>query len=162
SAVAMCNSVVVIVFFFNEEAAYELETSVEVSRVRFGCCLPGRLPAPGNAAADAGGDAWRSLGDLVHLCAVLSVDWSWRAVHRAAARQQGADRRARRDHRRGGRGDPQPGDLVRAAHLVPRHVSLTRLRRWLRYAGADQPQPLGTRPVGCRARRDLALQGRDY
>ena len=60
------------------------------------------------------------LRDLVHLRAVLSVDRARRPVHRAAARQQAAQRRARRHHRRRGRRDPQPRDLVRAAHLVPR------------------------------------------
>ena len=41
-------------------------------------------------------------------------------LHRAPARQQGARRRARRDHRRRRRRDPQPRDLVRAPHAVPR------------------------------------------
>ena len=49
---------------------------------------------------------------------VLPVDLPRRALHRDAARQQGAVRRALGDHRRGRRRDPQPRGLVRAAHAV--------------------------------------------
>ena len=48
------------------------------------------------------------------------VDLPRRAVRRGAARQPGARRRARGDHRRGGRRGPQPRRLVRAARAVRR------------------------------------------
>ena len=41
-------------------------------------------------------------------------------------------------HRRGGRRDPEPGDLVRVAHLVPRHRARRRLRLRLRHPGLDE------------------------
>ena len=67
-------------------------------------------------AARAGVGA-RHLG---HLRAVLPLDLPRRALDRAAARQPRARRRAGRDHRRGGRRDPEPRALVRAARGLPR------------------------------------------
>ena len=48
---------------------------------------------------------------------------------------KGACRRAVRDHRRRGRRDPQPLDLVRAAHAVPRDHAGSRVRAVVRHAG---------------------------
>src|SRR5439155_15676949 len=70
-------------------------------------------------------------------------------------------RRAGRHYRRGGRGHPEPGDLVRAAHLVPRDHAGRRLRLRLRHAGPGERQPVGAGVVACRDRRCLPLQGRD-
>ena len=70
---------------------------------------------PGDAFADAGRNARRPARDLGHLHALLSVDFPRRAVRREAARQQGAQWRLVGDHRRGGRGDLEPRDLVRAS-----------------------------------------------
>ena len=74
---------------------------------------------PGASAADARRHARRTAGDLGDVHALLPVDLPRRAVHRGAARQQGAQRRAVGDHRRGGRRHPQSGDLVRHPHGVP-------------------------------------------
>ena len=82
--------------------------------------LPRGLPPPRDFAADARRDAGRPVRDVVHVCAVLSVDRAWCPVHREIARQQAAQRRTRRHHRRRGRRDPQPRDLVCPSHLVPR------------------------------------------
>ncbi len=78
------------------------------------------------------GAAMTHLGDVR---AVDAVDFRRRAVHRGTARQPQAGRRARRDHRRGGRRHPQPVGLVRAACAVRRRdrnafrsAALVRLR----------------------------------
>ena len=55
----------------------------------------------------------------VTFVALLPLDLPRRALHRDAARQQGAGGRAVGDHRRRGRRDPEPRDLVRPAHAVP-------------------------------------------
>ena len=75
---------------------------------------PGALPP---LLAGTLGGAAHHLG---HLRALLPLDLPRRALHRAPARQPGARRRALRDHRRGGRRDPEPRGLVRAPHAVPR------------------------------------------
>ena len=74
-------------------------------------------PRSRHAVADAGRHARRAARDLGDVHALLPLDLPRRALHRAAARQQGACRRAVGDHRRRGRRDPQPLDLVRAAHV---------------------------------------------
>ena len=76
-------------------------------------------PRSRHAVADAGGHARRIAGDLGHLHALLPLDLPRRALHRDAARQQGARGRADGDHRGRGRRDPQSVDLVRAAYAVP-------------------------------------------
>ena len=61
-----------------------------------------------------------TLGGLLATWVTFTPCFLWifrrRAVHRIAARQQGADRRAVGDHGRGRRGHPQSRDLVRGAH----------------------------------------------
>nr|AAF22878.1 putative polytopic integral membrane protein [Bradyrhizobium japonicum] len=69
-------------------------------------------------------------------------------------------RRARRDHCRRRRRDPQPLDLVRAAHAVPRDRTGARLPAELRHAGADQRRHSSARAVGRSRNRDLPLQAR--
>ena len=93
---------------------------------------------PGALSPMLAGDARRPARDLGHLRAVLPLDLPRRAVHRDAARQQGARRRAVGDHRRGGRRDPQPGDLVRAPHRVPGDRAGARARAVVRRAGARE------------------------
>ena len=76
------------------------------------------------------------------------------------ARQPRARRRARGDHRRGGRRDPQPRHLVRAARAV-REVSEVRLLGMtLRRAGAGQPACRVAGPDRGRPARGVPLQDR--
>ena len=82
--------------------------------------LHGGVSRSGHAAADAGRHARRPARDLGDVHALLPLDLPRRAVHRGAARQQGAQRRAVGDHRGGGRRDPEPRDLVRDPHRVSR------------------------------------------
>ena len=56
--------------------------------------------------------------DVGDVRAIDAVDFRRRAVHRAAARQPAAVRRAGRHHRRRGRRHPQPVGVVRAACAV--------------------------------------------
>ena len=57
------------------------------------------------------------------------------------------------DHRRGGRRHPQPGDLVRDPHDVPRGCRrCARYGLLVRCAGARERRSLGARPVGRRDR----------
>ena len=80
--------------------------------------LPRRLARAGDAAAAAGGDAGRPADDLGHLRALLPLDLLRRALRRGVARQQGAGGGAGGDHGGGGRRDPEPRGLVRAARAV--------------------------------------------
>jgi chromate transporter len=75
--------------------------------------LHGRFPRPRRPASDSRRDARRPAGDLGDLHALLPLDIPRRAVHRNPARQQGRDRRARRDHSGGGGRHNEPRDLVR-------------------------------------------------
>src|SRR4051812_20382067 len=122
--------------------------------------LHGGLSPPRLAAAIAGRDLGWAARHLDHLRAVLFVDRPRRPLHRAITRKQAIVRRACRDHRRRGRGDPQPCDLVRAAYLVPRNGAGRGLGFRLRDAGAGEPQPVGADPFAGRAGRDVPLQGR--
>src|SRR4051812_28057195 len=122
--------------------------------------LHGGLSRPRLAAAIAGRNLGWAARDLDHLRAVFFVDRPRRPLHRAIARKQAIIWRACRYHRRGGRGHPQPGDLVRAAYLVPRNGAGRGLGFRLRDAGAGEPQPLGADPFAGSTGRDVPLQGR--
>ena len=80
--------------------------------------------------------------------------------HRDAARQQGARGRAVGDHRRRGRRDPQPLDLVRAAHAVPADHAGSLVRAVVRHAGVVEPRSRGLRAGGGRGDRDFPPQHR--
>ena len=116
---------------------------------------------PGTLPPDAGRDPGRVADHLGHVHAVLPLDFSGRPVHRGAARQQGAERGAVGDHR-GGRGrDPEPGGVVRAAHLVPGGASGPGPGPQLRRAGSRKPRPLGAWTVCGGGGGDLPVQGGD-
>ena len=111
---------------------------------------------------------WRDPGSLPPLVAatlgglraVLPVDLRRRPVRRSAARQQGAGGGPGRDHRGGGRRDPEPRGLVRPARPV-RHAFADPHRR-CHAAGAralDRRSAVpGDRHGGCH--RHLPVQGR--
>ena len=108
--------------------------------------LHGRVPRSRHAVADAGGHARRTAGDVGDVRALLPLDLSRRALHRAAARQQGTRGRALRDHGGRGRRDPQSFDLVRAAHDVPEDHAGALVRLVVRFAGMVEPRLGG---AGC-------------
>ena len=116
---------------------------------------------PGALSPMCGRDARRIAGDLGHLHPLLPLDLPRRALHRDATRQQGAGRRAVGDHRRGGRRDPEPLDLVRVAHAVPADHAGTLARPVVRHAGVGKPRSRGLRAGSCRGDRDLPSQHRD-
>ena len=110
---------------------------------------------PGALSPMLAGDARRPAGDLGHLRPVLPLDLPRRALHRDAARQQGARGRADRDHRRGGRRDPQSVDLVRAAYAVPADHAGSLVRAVVRHAGVVKHRYRRPRAGGCGGDRDL-------
>ena len=115
---------------------------------------------PGTLSPMLAGNARRIAGDLGHLHALLPLDLPRRALHRDAARQQGARGRADGDHRRRGRRDPQSVDLVRAAYAVPADHAGPLVRAVVRHAGLVEPRYRGLRAGGCRGDRDLPPQHR--
>ena len=84
----------------------------------------------------------------------------WRALHRDLTWQQGAGGRADRDHRGRGRRDPEPVDLVRAAHAVPPDDAGAFARAVVRQAGVVEPRHRRVRAGGGRRDRDLPAQHR--
>src|SRR5215510_10581310 len=79
----------------------------------------GGVPRRGCVLADARRHAGRPAGHLGHVRSLLPVDFSRRSVRRDDQGQQGTERRDVGDHGRGGRGGPEPRDLVRNPHHLP-------------------------------------------
>ncbi|MGY4488593.1 putative chromate ion transporter [Bradyrhizobium sp. LM3.2] len=113
---------------------------------------------PERPVADARGYVGRIARHLGHVHTLLPLDLRRRPLHRAAARQHRPCRRAQRDHGRRRRRDPQPLDLVRAAHTVPRDRAGARLPVCLRHAGADERRHPRARAVDRGRDRALPVQ----
>ncbi len=75
--------------------------------------LHGCIPRSWFVIAIGCGDVGRTAGDVGHLHSMLSLDFPGCAVCRSVARQQGPERSALRDYRRGRRRRSQFGGLVR-------------------------------------------------
>jgi chromate transporter len=91
---------------------------------------------------------------------LLSVDFPRGAVRRDPARQQGAQRRALRHHRGGGRRGFEPRHLVRDPQRVSRDRAGARIPVVVRRAKFRHRRSVGSRSLRCGRHRDLSVQGR--
>ena len=122
--------------------------------------VPRRLPGAGFATAAVDRDVGRAPHYLGDSRAVLPLDLRRRPLRRAPTRQSGARRRALGDYRGGGRRDPEPCGLVRAAHRLRRDPAVRGRTDPVRRAGADEPEPVGARPGGRGGAGGVPVQGR--